>query len=190
MCRQPITIIENGKTVTHDGLYFYGTYLGVDKMGNEIGAEFHEGWYLKPKLKFTASNTGITKKDYDETTGERRSKYDVVKNTYEHYIFLPENKADRVKFLNDLMKNSPGTTPESVAYGGHLSFRQQHPDNSHSGAHGGNFNWSQFCELSLKELGEAQQKGYYKDEKTGQLKDKDGVRVKYEESTGKLEAIK
>jgi hypothetical protein len=81
------------------------------------------------------------------------------------------------------MDKSLGTTPESVAYGGHLSYKQASPDNNHSGAHGGNFNWSQFCELSLHELGEAQQKGYYKDEKTGQLKDKDGVRVKFDDNT-------
>ena len=47
-----------------------------------------------------------------------------------------------------------------------------------------------FCDLSLKELGEVQQKGYYKEEKTGLLKDKDGVRVKYDDNTGKLAAIK
>jgi hypothetical protein len=121
---------------------------------------------------------------------EKRGKYQLAGNEYMHYIFLSENKADRVKFLNDLMDKSLGTTPESVAYGGHLSYRQASPDNNHSGAHGGNFNWSQFCELSLRELGEAQQKGYYKDEKTGQLKDKDGVRVKFDDNTGKLDAVK
>lgn len=46
-----------------------------------------------------------------------------------------------------------------------------------------------FCELSLRELGEVQQKGYYKEVKTGQLKDKDGIRVKFNDNTGKLEAI-
>jgi hypothetical protein len=145
---------------------------------------------LKPKPKFTAFNTGITKQDYDETTGERRGKYDVVKNTYEHYIYLPENKAERVKQLNDIMKNSPGSTPESVAFGGHLSYRQPNPDNNHSSTHGDGFNWQMFCELSLHELGEAQQKGYYKEEKTGLVKDKDGVRIKFDDNTGKLEAIK
>jgi hypothetical protein len=100
--------------------------------------------FCAPKLKFTAYNTGVTKQDYDETTGERKGKYDVVKNEYVHYILLPKNKAERVKFLNDLMKNSLGTTAESVAYGGHLSYRQASPDNNHSGQHGGNFNWSQF----------------------------------------------
>jgi hypothetical protein len=88
------------------------------------------------------------------------------------------------------MKNSPSTTPESVAYGGHLSYRQSSPDNKHSAPHGGGFNWTQFCELSIRELGEVQQKGYYKEEKTGLLKDKDGVRVKFDDNTGKLEAIK
>jgi hypothetical protein len=37
MVRQPVTIIENGKTaVTKDGLYYYGYYYEVDKMGEMI----------------------------------------------------------------------------------------------------------------------------------------------------------
>lgn len=130
MCRQPITVTEKGKTVTKDGLYYYGYYRGVDKRGTEIGAEFHEGWYLKPKLRFYLQDPSHP---YDSVTGERKGKYQASGNTYEHYIFLPDNKADRVKFLNDLMDKSLGTTPESVAYGGHLSFRASSPDNNHSG---------------------------------------------------------
>ncbi|MDW0175350.1 MAG: hypothetical protein QOK58_03750 [Nitrososphaeraceae archaeon] len=49
----------------------------------------------------------------------------------------------------------------------------------------------------MKELGEVQQKGYYtsrkgitRKKKTGLLKDKDGVRVRYDDNTGKLAAIK
>ncbi len=187
MVRQPVNIAEKGKTVTKDALYYYGTYRGVDKAGTEIGAEFHEGWYLKPKLRFQLKNPAHP---YDSTTGERRGEYKTGGSSFEHYIFLPENKADRVKFLNELMKNSPGTTPEGVAYGAHLSYRQATPDNSHVGSHGGNFSWSQFCELSIRELGEVQQKGYYKEEKTGLLKDKDGVRVKFDDNTGHMQAIK
>jgi hypothetical protein len=52
MVRQPITVTEKGKTVTKDALYYYGYYRGVDKRGTDIGAEFREGWYLKPKLRF------------------------------------------------------------------------------------------------------------------------------------------
>ena len=188
MVRQPVTITnKEGRTITKDALYYYGTYRGVDKAGTEIGAEFHEGWYLKPKLRFQLKDPAHP---YDSTTGERVGSYAVGGQTFEHYIFLPENKTDRVKFLNDLMKNSPGTTPEGVAYGAHLSYRQPTPDNSHVGSHGGNFSWSQFCDLSLRELGEVLQKGYYKEEKTGLLKDKDGVRVKFDDNTGHMQAIK
>jgi hypothetical protein len=42
----------------------------------------------------------------------------------------------------------------------------------------------------LEELGELQNKGYYKEEKTGQLKDKDGIRIKLDDNTCKLAAIK
>jgi hypothetical protein len=142
---------------------------------------------LKPKLKFYLQDPSHP---YDSVTGERKGKYALSGSIYDHYIFLSIPKSSRIKFLNDLLKNSPGTTPESVAYGGHLSHRQSSPDNNHSAPHGGGFNWSQFCELSIRELGEVQQKGYYKEEKTGLLKDKDGVRVKFDDNTGKLEAIK
>jgi hypothetical protein len=68
MDRQPVTITENGKTVIKDALYYYGHYSGVDKRGTEIGAEFHEGWYLKPKLKFILQDAS---KPYDPVTGEK-----------------------------------------------------------------------------------------------------------------------
>ena len=187
MCRQPVTIQEKGKPVTKDALYYYGTYLGTDKAGNDIGAEFREGFYLKPKLRFYLEDPA---NPYDSKTGERKGKYQAAGTTFEHYIFLPENKAERVKFLNDLLDKSPGSTKENVAYGGHLSYRQASPDNNHQGTHGGNFNWDQFCNLSLHELGEVQLKGYYKEEKTGLLKDKDGVRVKFDDNTGKLDAVR
>lgn len=73
---------------------------------------------------------------------------------------------------------------------GHLHFRNPSPDNNHSGTYGGSFNWDQFCDLSIEELGEAQNKRYYREKSTGILKDKDGTRVEYDRSTGKLEAIK
>jgi hypothetical protein len=74
--------------------------------------------------------------------------------------------------------------------GGHLLYREPSPNNDHSGARGGGFLWTQFCSLSIEELGEAQQKGYYKSKADGTLRDKDGVRVKYDDNTGKLATIK
>ena len=187
MVRQPVTITKKGKTVTKDALYYYGTYRGFDNAGTEIGAEFHEGWYLKPKLRFQLKDPGTHTILLQENEDVNIRQED---QTFEHYIFLPENKADRVKFLNDLMKNSPGTTPEGVAYGAHLSYRLPTPDNSHVGSHGGSFDWQTFCELSLRELGEIQQTGYYKEEKTGLLKDSKGRRVKFDDNTGKMDAVK
>ena len=68
---------------------------------------------MKPKLRFQLTDPA---QPYDSTTGERVGSFAVGGSTFEHYIFLPENKTERVKFLNDLLKNSPGTTPEGVAY--------------------------------------------------------------------------
>ena len=67
MCRQPVTIQEKGKLVTKDALYYYGNYLGTDKAGNDIGAEFREGFYLKPKLRFYLTDPSHP---YDSTTGK------------------------------------------------------------------------------------------------------------------------
>ncbi|MGI8720304.1 MAG: hypothetical protein ACR2KF_07240 [Nitrososphaeraceae archaeon] len=61
-------------------------------------------------------------------------------------------------------------------------------NNNHNTQHGGNFTWNQFCDLSLQGLGEVQKKGYYADS-NGIIRDKDGQRVEYNKSTGKIQAI-
>jgi len=53
MVRQPITEFDSkGKAIVKDALYYNGHYYGKDKRDNDIGAEFHEGSYKKPKLVF------------------------------------------------------------------------------------------------------------------------------------------
>lgn len=188
MVRQPVTIFDKtGKVQIKDALYYRGQYRGYDKRDVEIGAPFEEGYYKKPKLVFNFVDAA---KPYDEVTGEKRGKYVVGGFTYEHYIFLSPDKKERRKQLEDIIKSATGTYTGNLERGGHLSFRQPSPQNDHSGSHGGMFNWNQFCDLSLKELGEVQDKSYYKEENTGLLKDKDGIRVEYNPSTEKLEAIK
>ena len=45
MVRQPVTIFnKQGKPEVKDPLYYYGTYYGHDKRGNDLGAEFSQGW--------------------------------------------------------------------------------------------------------------------------------------------------
>jgi adenylylsulfate kinase-like enzyme len=68
-----------------------------------------------------------------------------------------------------------------------LSYRNTTPNNDHSGTHGDSFNWNIFCELSLEELGELQNKSYYTEKSTGQIKDRTGQRVAYDHSTKKVE---
>jgi hypothetical protein len=63
-------------------------------------------------------------------------------------------------------------------------------DSSHNGQRGGSFKWNQFCDLSIEELGECQNKNYYRESSTGLLKNRDGQRVEYNKSSGKIEAIK
>ena len=47
-----------------------------------------------------------------------------------------------------------------------------------------------FCDLSIEELGECQNKGYYKETSTGILNNKDGRRVEWNRSAERLEVIK
>ena len=57
MVRQPVTVFnKQGKPEVKDALYFNGIYYGKDKRDNDLGAEFHEGSYKKPKLSFTYSD--------------------------------------------------------------------------------------------------------------------------------------
>ena len=187
MVRQPITVFDKtGKAVVKDALYYRGIYRGFSKVGIDIGAPFFEGYFKKPRLVFSFVDPA---KPYDSITGEKRGQYTTSGYTFEHYIFLPEDKKERVKFMNDLVSKCTGTYTGNLE-NGHLSFRNPNPDNNHSGTHGGLFNWEQFCNLSIDELKEAQNKRYYREGSTGILKDKDGVRVEYDRSTGKLEAIK
>lgn len=188
MIRQPVTVFnKQGKPEVKDALYYTGYYYGIDKRGNEIGAEFHEGDFKKPKLVFTSTDPA---NPYDPKTGERRGEYKTSGVKFEHYIFLPEKQADRIKFLNDLVEKATGTSIGSLGMGGHLAYRNPSPDNGRSGTHGGSFTWQIFTELSLEELGELQNKNYYTEKATGAIKDRTGQRVAYDHSTKKVEPTK
>jgi hypothetical protein len=83
MVRQPVTVFDkNGKPQVKDALYYSGYYYGQDKHGNDLGAEFNEGWYKKPKLTFTYTDAA---NPFDPKTGERRGEYKATGKTIEHY---------------------------------------------------------------------------------------------------------
>jgi hypothetical protein len=187
MIRQPVTIFnKQGKPEIKDALYYNGYWYGSTKRGEDLGAPFHEGSYKKPKLSFIYVDS---RNPYDSKTGERRGTYKTNGIITEHYIFLSEDKQKRRKQLEDILQKATGTYKGDLERG-HLHYRQPSPNNDHRGTHGGSFNWNQFCDLSIEELGECQDKRYYKEKSTGILKDKDGVRVQYDQSTGKIEAIR
>ena len=83
---------------------------------------------------------------------------DVKIRLYEHYIFLPEEPKARTKFLQDLIKNTPGTSTQNCIY----SFRQSNYQNSHTGKQD-NISWNNLCNLSFEQLASLQNKGYYKE---------------------------
>jgi hypothetical protein len=185
MVRQPVTVFnKQGKPEVKDALYYSGYYYGQDKHSNDLGAEFYEGWYKKPKLAFTYTDAA---NPFDPKTGERWGEYKATGKTLEHYIFLSEDKKERVEFLNNLVKNATGTSIANLSIGGHLSYRNPTPNNDHSGTHGGSFTWQLFCELSLEESGELQNKNYYVEKPTGAIKDRTGQRLAYDHSTKKVE---
>ena len=186
MIRQPVTIFDkNGKPEIKDALYYNGYWYGTSKRGEDLGAPFREGFYKKPKMSFTYTNAT---QPYDPQTGERRGQYKTVGTTYQYYIFLSADKKERRKQLEDIIQKAPGTYTGNLE-GGHLHYRNPTPNNDRSGGHGDSFTWNQFCDLSIEELGEAQNKNYYKEKSTGLLKDRTGVRVQYDSNTGKMAAV-
>ncbi|MGI0032452.1 MAG: hypothetical protein ACRD97_04170, partial [Nitrososphaeraceae archaeon] len=168
-------------------LYFNGYYYGIDKRGVDLGAPFHEGSYKKPKLAFTYVDPS---NPFDSKTGERRGQYKVAGFSYQYYIFLSSDRKERRKQLEDIIQKATGTYTANLGTGGHLSYRNPDPENGRTGTHGGSFNWDLFCDLSLEELGELQNKNYYTERSTGQIKDRTGQRVAYDHSTGKVETSK
>jgi hypothetical protein len=143
--------------------------------------EYSAGFYLKPNLVFSVKDH---KQPFDPSTGQKIGSYVNHGNIWEHDIFLPEDKKTRIKFLNDLLEQYPDTFAEEL----NLQYRQPNSQNNHYSQRGGSFTWEQFCNLSLKHLGEIQSKGYYLDDKNT-LRDKNGVMVEYNRSTGKVSAI-
>jgi hypothetical protein len=184
MVRQPVTIFnKQGKPEVKDALYYRGYWYGSSKRGEDLGAPFIEGWYKKPKISFTYSSAT---EPYDPKTGERRGTYQATGFTYEHYILLSEDKKERRKQLEVIISKATGTYTGNLA-NGHLAYRNPSPNNDHSGMHGGSFTWDLFCDLSIEQLGELQNKNYYKDD-AGIIRDKTGQRVQYDPSTKKVES--
>jgi hypothetical protein len=185
MVRQPVTIFnKQGKPEVKDTLYYNGYWYGTDKRGNDLGAEFREGYYKKPKLVFSYTNTAAP---YDPKTGERMGQYKTSGFTFEHCIFLSEDKKERRKQLEDIVNKGTSTSIGNLSTGGHLSYRIPTPNNDHSGTHGGDFSFNLFCDLSLEELGQLQSTNYYTEKETGAIKDRKGQRVAYDHSTKKVE---
>jgi hypothetical protein len=186
MIRQPVTIFDkNGKPEIKDALYYNGYWYGTSKRGEDLGAPFREGYFKRPKMSFVYT---IPNAPYDPKTGEKRGQYKVAGHIIEHYIFLSADKKERRKQLEDILQKATGTYKGNLETG-HLHYRNPSPNNDHSAYHGGSFTWNQFCDLSIEELGEAQNKNYYKEKSTGVLKDRTGVRVQYDTNTGKMQAV-
>ena len=153
--RQPIkTLGKYGKPIMKDCLFYNGYYYGFKWTGEEIKAEFSEGYYKKPKMKFQYDDNNNPN---DPETGKSIGKHKVQGVTFEHYIELPTNNAkERRRFIEDLIAKCPGTSIELLAGGSHLYYRTPAQDNSHYGTRQTGYSWDQFCDSDLKTLGELQ----------------------------------
>ena len=181
MVRQPITVFDkNGKPQVKDALYIRGSYYGVDKRGADLpSAEYYEGFYRKPKLTFAYTDTTAP---YDPKTGERRGQYKTSGFITEHYIFLPEDKKERRKILEDIVQKATGTYINNIQ----CYYRNPSANNDHSGTHGP-IGWDNLCDLSISQLGQLQGNRYYSDD-NGILRDGSGTRVQYDPSSKKVES--
>jgi hypothetical protein len=181
MVRQPVSVIEDRKRIVKDSLVFNARIEGFNWADVPMAVEYNGGWFTKPNLVFAVKDN---KRPFDPETGQKIGHYTNHGTIYEHTIFLSENEKERVKQCNDLIEKWPDTFVEEL----NLQYRQPNSQNNHNSQRGGSFTWEQFCNLSLKQLGEIQGKGYYKDNKNT-LRDKNGVMVEYNRSTGKVSAI-
>jgi hypothetical protein len=183
MVRQPVTVFnKQGNPEVKDALYIRGSYYGVDKRGNDLpSAEFYEGFYRKPKLSFVYTDTTAP---YDPKTGERSGQYKAVGFTFEHYIYLPEDKKERRAFLEDIVKNATGTYINNIQ----CYYRNPSANNDHSGTHG-HIGWDNLCDLSIQQLGQLQGNRYFTDDE-GIIRDGSRQRVQYDPSTKKVEISK
>jgi hypothetical protein len=97
----------------------------------------------KPRLVFNSDPVN----PFDPKAGEKRGQYTTSGYTFEHYIFLSEDKKERRKQLEDIISKCTGTYKGNLE-NGHLHFRNPTLDNNQSGTHGGSFKWNQFCDLN------------------------------------------
>lgn len=181
MVRQPVHVLDNGKRVTKDSLIFNARLEGFNWADVPLAIEYNGGYYFKPNLVFSVKDN---KRPFDPETGKKIGSYVNHGPIWEHTIFLSEDKKERAKFLNELLEQYPDTFAEEL----NLQYRQPNSQNNHNSQRGGSFTWEQFCNLSLKQLGDIQSKGYYTDDKNT-LRDKNGVMFEYNRSTGKVSAI-
>jgi hypothetical protein len=181
MVRQPVSSRENGKRVVKDSLTFHCQIDAFTFADIPISIEVSYGYHLSPDLRFSLSDTS---QPFDPITGEKRGEFRNMGLIWNHDIFLPDNIKDRTKFLNKLLDDWQ-VLPEEVT---NLIYRTPNAANNHSSSRGPVYNWTNFTELSLEQLGELQSKKYYRDSKNT-LRDQDQNMVSYDSNTNKVTAI-
>ena len=181
MVRQPVSEKIDGKRVVRDSLVYHCQIDGYTYADIPIAVEVSYGYHVSPDLRFSLSDTS---QPFDPITGEKKGTWKNNGLIWHHDIFLPDNAKDRTKFLNKLLDDWQ-VLPEEVT---NLIYRTPNAANNHSSSRGPVYNWTNFTELSLEQLGELQSKKYYRDSKNT-LRDQDQNMVSYDSNTNKVTAI-
>lgn len=161
---------EYGKKVSKEYLTFTGEFRGTTWNDEQDARGFSEGWYKKPIV----SKTYKTNKKFDPETGQDLGKMGVTGSKLVYYYELPQSKAERKKYIDSFIENSPGTFAENIIY--YFDNEGQELGRSDS-----TFSYKNFVELSIEELrdlsyrgGGDKTPGYYRGP-DGKMRNKEGV---------------
>lgn len=161
---------QYGKKVSKEYLTFSGEFRGTTWNDEQDSRGFSEGWNKKPIV----SKTYKFGKKFDPETGEDLGKMGITGSKLVYYYEVPTTKAERKKFIDSFIENSPGTFVENILY----YFDNEGEELGRSDP---TFSYKNFVELSIEELkdlsykgGGSKTPGYYRGP-DGKLRNKEGV---------------
>ncbi|HZA71177.1 MAG TPA: hypothetical protein VE548_15895 [Nitrososphaeraceae archaeon] len=174
MIRQSVQEFDSfGKNISKEYLTLEGYFTGEDHTGMEIATYFKEGVYKEPKM----SKQYEFHRRFDPETGEDLGKIRLNGSRDVYYLAVPQDKKERIKFINFIIDNAKGLHKENI----HFYFKD-----TERGLRDSTYSYQQFCDSSIDELKTLSKRGsgekggnagYWRDPR-GELRDRDGNLVK------------